>query len=67
MHEYLKRSASFWHPYISILPDVQFFCYWSQEELDAVNDPGLVQEAESYKEELDNEWTDIQKALLTYP
>ena len=56
LFEYQKGRASFWFPYLNLLPDVEFFCHWTPAQLAATDDLGLVEEAQSYKADVELEW-----------
>ena len=67
MYEYRKGEDSFWKPYLDLMPDVSFFCNWSEELVEATQDSNLKQHSANYKEELDEEWTGLKEVLLKYP
>ena len=66
MYEYQKTTESFWFPYLNLLPDVEFFCNWNKEELDAIEDPDLAYETKSYKRDIELEWREIELLLNHY-
>ena len=43
IYEHLKGADSFWKPYLDLMPDVNFFCHWSEELVEATQDPNLAQ------------------------
>jgi hypothetical protein len=49
------------------MPDVEFFCNWPSEDLVEFDDPGLINEAKEYKDDVEFEWQEIELVLLTYP
>ena len=60
-------KASYWYPYINLMPDVEFFCNWPKEDLEYFEDETLINEAHEYKEDIEFEWKEIQIVLMTYP
>lgn len=59
LYEFLKGEQSYWRNYISLLPDVAFYCHWPDHERNAVDCPALRQETQLYREEVDFEWIEI--------
>ena len=31
IHEHLKGEESFWFPYLDLMPEITFFCHWSED------------------------------------
>ena len=31
IYEYIKGEESFWKPYLDLMPDVIFFCHWTED------------------------------------
>eukprot|EP01039_Chlorochromonas_danica_P004402 gene4401-4824_t len=52
MHEIRKGSASFYFPYLSILPEPQNLTEWTQDELSELQDENLALRARSRKQSL---------------
>ena len=50
MFEWQKGDDSFWKPYLDVLPEVQLFCHWEEDEIAAAEDLSLMQSAETYKD-----------------
>jgi len=50
MAERLKGDDSFWHPYLNIAPDEYTLLDWSDEELERIDDPFLLQQFHEYKD-----------------
>jgi len=66
IYEYNKKEESFWKPYLDLMPNVKFFCHWSEEFILATQDPNLIQYATEYKQELHEEWTQFANCLAKY-
>lgn len=60
-------DKGFWGPYVEIMPDVTFFCDNKPTDIVATQDPYLVAECQTYHDELNKEWTEVQHALSKYP
>ena len=56
LYEFLKGEESYWANYISLLPDVQFYCHWPEEERNAIDCEALKKESSLYRQEIDSEW-----------
>ena len=67
IYEYQKGEDSFWWPYLDLMPHVQFFCDWREEDIFAVQDYGLIFGALEYKEELNNEYKQVVRVMSKYP
>lgn len=67
LYEYQKGYESFWFPYLNLLPDVEFFCNWSLQDLAVIDDPELASETKSYKRDVELEWREVELVLLQYP
>jgi hypothetical protein len=67
LYEHTKGEASYWYPYIILMPNVTFFCHWSDEEVKAVDCPALQMETDMYRTEVDIEWEEICKIMVQYP
>ena len=65
--EHQLGEESFWKPYIDLMPDVKFFCFWSEPEILATQDTNLFQHAREYKKELQQEWMELVHCLAKYP
>ena len=50
-----------------MMPHVQFFCDWREEDIFAVQDYGLIFGALEYKEELNKEFKQVQRVMSKYP
>lgn len=66
MCEYLKGEKSFWYPYLSVMNESDICCFWSEEELDLLNDPELKREALIYRDEVEEEWKEVSKIIKLY-
>lgn len=42
LYEYLKGDKSFWFPYINIMNEADLAAYWSDQELEELQDPFAV-------------------------
>ena len=67
LYEYQKGEDSFWKPYLDLMPHVEFFCDWKEDDIFAVQDYGLIFGAMEYKEELTREYNAICMVLSKYP
>ncbi len=57
-------AASFWYPYLQIMPKVDLLGFWSQPELEQLQDRLLALRAEAYIQELRNVWKLLQIHIL---
>ncbi len=64
LYEYQKGKDSYWFPYLNLLPDVEFFCNWKDEELKLLEDEELRYEAKNYKRDIELEWREVELLLL---
>ena len=67
IYEYQKGKESFYWPYLDLLPDVDFFCYWKQEDMFSVQDLGLIYNSIKFKREVDAEYRVICMLMRRYP
>ena len=67
IYEWQLGDESFWKPYIDLMPDVKFFCHWSEADIIETQDYHLIQHANEYKRELFEEWTEMAQAMGKYP
>jgi len=49
------------------MPDVKFFCHWSEYDIMQTQDVNLIQHTHEYKTELFEEWTLLAKCMAKYP
>ena len=63
IYEYQKGADSFWKPYLDLMPDVQFFCHWQQDLIDATQDHNLMKYTHEYRAELHAEWFALEQIL----
>ena len=42
IYEYNLKEESFWKPYIDLMPNVKFFCHWSEHLILATQDSNLI-------------------------
>lgn len=67
IYESLKREKSFWWPYIQVMNESDLVSFWSEDELNLLNDFELKKEALVYREEVMSEWIEISKITALYP
>ena len=67
LYEHVKGEQSFWKPYLDLMPDVKFFCHWTDELIVATQDMNLMQYATEYKQELHEEWTKLAAVMAKHP
>lgn len=67
IYEYQLGEESFWHPYLSLLPNVEFFCNWPEEHIREFQDPLLMAECKEYKDDVEYEWKEVEIILMSYP
>ena len=60
-------KQSYWYPYLRLMPDVEFTCSWSKEDMDEAQDENFTKELEEYQIDLETEWHMFKKVLLQYP
>jgi hypothetical protein len=48
-----KGKDSKWSPYLDMLPDIEFFCDWEQNEHDACQDEALIKWSNEFKVEVE--------------
>lgn len=63
MYEFAKKEGSFWKPYLDLMPNVKFFCHWIDDLVMATQDPSLIRDSIDYREELKEEWDELEVAL----
>ena len=56
LSEFLKGPASFWWPYIDVMNESDLCCFWREDELQRMGDFELKKEAQTYKDEVFQEW-----------
>ena len=66
LYEFSLGDKSFWKPYLDLMPDVKFFCYWQDSEIFSVQDYALVKEAMTFKEEVEAEWRQFHDIVAKY-
>lgn len=49
LYEHVQGEQSFWKPYLDLMPDVKFFCHWTDDLILATQDSNLLQYATEYK------------------
>lgn len=67
-YEYQLGEESFWYPYLNLLPlDIEFFCNWAWEDIQATDDVFLMQESLAYCRDIEKEWQDFKQVLTRHP
>ena len=67
LYELTLGKNSYWYPYLRLMPTVRFSCFWTQEEIDAIQSPKVVQALKEYRVEVVNEWYMFKKVIRKYP
>ena len=68
LYERQKGSASFWQPYLDILPsEPDCLLNWEKDELKQLQDELLALDAEREHQEMSKTWTLLRDCLLQYP
>ena len=67
LHEYNLGEDSFWKPYIDLMPDVKFFCHWTEKEILETQDMHIATYAREYREEIEADWLDMKTCMRKYP
>ena len=49
LYEHQKGDDSFWKPYLDLMPDVNFFCHWSEDLIVETQDKNMIMYATEYK------------------
>jgi hypothetical protein len=56
-------DKSFWKPYLDLMPDVNFYCEQDADVVLAALDSQLIVGAVDYRDELDEEWSQVEPVL----
>jgi len=60
-------EKSFWKPYFDVFPEPDLLAFWTDAELNELQDPELVKEALRYRIEIDDEWKEALNIFNKYP
>lgn len=67
MYEKLKGHRSFWHPYLEIVDGMDLVMFWSEQELDALQDVFLKNQAKKMLKTYQQFWKEVYKVVKNYP
>ena len=68
LHEYQKKEKSYWHFLLKLLPkDIDYLAFWSEKELDLLEDPLLKAKAKRLLQEFDDIYKKLSEILDKYP
>ena len=67
LYEHQLGEASFWKPWIDLMPDVKFFSHWGEEQIRETYDSDLIKRSYEYKETLEYEWGNFSECLSKHP
>jgi len=68
LHEYQKKELSYWHFLIKLLPkDIDYLAFWSEKELDLLEDQGLKIKAFHLLSEFEEIFIKLSEILSKYP
>ena len=68
LYEYQKKELSHWHFLIKLLPrDIDYLAFWSEKELDLLEDPYLKNKSKLLLKEFDETYQRLSEVLSKYP
>jgi hypothetical protein len=62
----LREESDFW-PYLECLPNIDFMCDWETKEIEACQDPQIVDFADEFRDEVAKQWECLKVVMQLQP